>query len=83
MPKFGYNELAQKIYDLVSLYCKFPGPIMETQCKRLKKSPLTITEDDVPTLAAYIRMSVANFTNPQKGERVEADILKLQNRAGQ
>lgn len=83
MPKFGYNDLAQQIFDLVSNYCRFPGPILDTQCQRLKKSPMTITADDLPSLASWIKVSVANFTNPEKGLKIEADILSLRDKVSQ
>jgi hypothetical protein len=72
-----YNYLALQLYELVKKFCYFPHAIIKTQCKRINKTPGTVTVEDLPVLAPWIGKSVATFTNPIKGEEVEKEIRAM------
>ncbi len=77
MAQQPYNDLAQRIFEIIRIYCYFPDPILKTQCKHINKTPADIVLQDLPVLAPRIARSVENFTNPEKGKAVETAILKL------
>ena len=71
------NELAQRIHDVVAKHSIFATPILNAQCKHLKKTPDTIDRTDLPKLASYIGKAVALFSNPETALTVETAINKL------
>ncbi len=73
-----YNELAQKLFIIVKKYICFPQAILTTQFKRINKTAQEVAQEDIPMLASGIGGSVANFTNPEKGQEVEQAILELE-----
>lgn len=73
----NYNDLAKKLHMIIIKYCNFPDAIIKTQCKRVDKTPATITPADLEKLAPLIGRSVLNFTNPEKGEAAEKEIRQL------
>ncbi len=72
-----YNALAQKLFVIVKKHICFPQAILTTQFKRINKTAQEIAQEDIPVLASCIGGSVANFTNPDKGQEVEKAILEL------
>lgn len=72
-----YNELGQKIANIVSSYCYFANAIIRTQCKRMNKASTEINKEDLLQLSSWIGSAVAAFTNPVKGQEVEKAILQL------
>ncbi len=72
-----YNALALQIYTIIKAFCYFPTAIIKTQCKRINKTPGTISANDLAVLAPEIGRSVAMFTNPLKGQEVEKAISAL------
>lgn len=71
------SPLAQQIITVMKVHCSMPGPILETQCKRLNKSPNSLTAGDLAALAPILGQSVAMFTNPDKGKLVTDAVLLL------
>ena len=72
-----YNALANKIFVIVAEHCYFPDSVVQTQCKRINKTPATLSTSDLAVLAARIGNSVAMFTNPEKGLLVEESLKHL------
>ncbi len=72
-----YNELAQKLYLILKEHIHYPQAILKTQFKRINKTVLNVSQEDLQALATQIGKSVANFTNPNKGREVEKAISEL------
>ncbi len=71
------NDLAQKISDIIREYSHFPGPILQTQVKRLGITVDDISYADLPQLADYISKSIASFSNPVKGEEAKRKLMSI------
>jgi hypothetical protein len=81
-PGNDYNSLAVNIFSIISQHCYFADSVIQTQSKRINKTPATISAADLDVLAPRIGGSVAMFTNPEKGQQVEMAIKDLNTAEG-
>jgi hypothetical protein len=73
----NYNDLCRRIYDIISVHCRFAEAVIQTHCKHIQRTPQNLTREDLTALAPKIGYAVGMFTNPVKGKEVEDSILLL------
>ncbi len=71
------NDLARQIMEIIKEYSHFPGPILQSQTKRMGKTAENIDYGDLPQLAEYVGKSIGSFSNPVKGEEAKEKILNI------
>ncbi len=69
------SEVSKRVLAVIEQHSRLAWPILKTQCRLEGLDPAHLCDEDLPKIAGAIATATARFTSPERGRRVEAEIL--------